>query len=151
MPSLFITVCVFISIVTQAWSTPVDITARDVYNPEITSPTSGLSGRAVIRRLSHGMLHCSIPDELADRSSMFRNHDNIPTQVTNPRGTVLLRINGRSDVAHPLATGFDVTTSESITFTVPVVTPATTYQIVLMGDSGNFSDEFEIQCPEELA
>ncbi|KAL5501746.1 hypothetical protein ACEPAH_9006 [Sanghuangporus vaninii] len=101
---------------------PVD--RRDVWVPPITSPTEG-----TIWTIG------TLVNVTWDTSTK-------PDQVTNPLGRVQLRKDDltSSDV---LAEGFNLTDG-FVEITVPDVTPDFGYQVVLFGDSGNFSPEFEI-------
>ncbi|KAH9977576.1 hypothetical protein BJV74DRAFT_860283 [Russula compacta] len=73
-----------------------------------------------------------------------------PAEVTNPIGTLLLgHINADGsggenlDVDHPLAQNFTLAAGQ-VSFPVPSVSPGSNYIVVLIGDSGNASDEFTI-------
>ncbi|OSD08254.1 hypothetical protein PYCCODRAFT_1356397 [Trametes coccinea BRFM310] len=65
-----------------------------------------------------------------------------PVNITNKEGTILLR---KGDLTTPLilATGFDILLGR-IEVTVPWVISDTDYSVVLFGDSGNFSPQFQI-------
>ncbi|KAH8099654.1 hypothetical protein BXZ70DRAFT_942748 [Cristinia sonorae] len=67
---------------------------------------------------------------------------NAPAQITNRLGLVLLRF---GDITAPLilAKGFDILDG-TVSVTVPRVEKRTDWSIVLFGDSGNFSPQFEI-------
>ncbi|KAH8099655.1 hypothetical protein BXZ70DRAFT_942751 [Cristinia sonorae] len=67
---------------------------------------------------------------------------NAPAQITNRFGLVLLRFSG---IASPfiLAKGFDILDG-TVAVTVPWVQTRPDYSIVLLGDSGNVSPNFEI-------
>ncbi|THH08449.1 hypothetical protein EW145_g2697 [Phellinidium pouzarii] len=81
---------------------------------------------------------------------------NLPSQITNTNGTVLLGfINDTTSGEHlmtdsPLASGFDIR-SGSVDVVVPDVEGRTDYIIALLGDSGNISDEFTIENPSGSA
>ncbi|KAE9405687.1 hypothetical protein BT96DRAFT_915896 [Gymnopus androsaceus JB14] len=129
MPSLFITLCfLIISIASLASSAP--IAARDVFVPTITSP------------------HANTVWQCGQRATVTWAKSNIPaSEVTNPKGMVLLRdLNGLEDVEHPLASNFNTVNSTSVSFVVPNVPSGEGYEIVLFGDSGNFSPKFTIKC-----
>lgn len=65
-----------------------------------------------------------------------------PDQITNPVGQIQLRKDGVTLPA-VLAQDFQLTDGR-VEITVPYVEPGSGYQIVLLGDSGNFSPEFMI-------
>jgi len=66
-----------------------------------------------------------------------------PHQITNPEGTLHLVKDGRIiDLENPLAKGFSLWDGQ-VMIQVPMVESGV-YQINLMGDSGNDSDEFQI-------
>ncbi|KAH7870927.1 hypothetical protein F5879DRAFT_478293 [Lentinula edodes] len=109
------------------------LAARDVYIPHITAPTSNTVWR------------CGQNVTVAWDSS------NRPKDVTNSEGMVLLRKEGLEDAEHPLASGFNVVDLHSMSFKVPRVPPRDDYQIVLFGDSGNFSPKFTIECDSDSA
>jgi len=71
--------------------------------------------------------------------------DDCPPTLTNPVGEVRLRKNGNT-LPEPLAAAFDLR-SGSIAIQVPNVPPGDDYQLVLFGDSGNFSPSFTILHP----
>ncbi|KAL5524379.1 hypothetical protein ACEPAF_9519 [Sanghuangporus sanghuang] len=111
-----------ITLVSLVSALPVD--RRDVWVPPITSPTEGTIWT------------------IGNLVNVTWDTSTKPDQVTNPLGRVQLRKDGHtsSDV---LAEGFNLTDG-SVEITVPDVTPDFGYQVVLFGDSGNFSPEFEI-------
>ncbi|KIK57145.1 hypothetical protein GYMLUDRAFT_46377 [Collybiopsis luxurians FD-317 M1] len=129
MPSLFIALCFFIvSIATLAFSAPL-LAARDVYNPHITSPVADTTWTC------------------GENATVTWDGSNVPAQVTNSKGVVLLvELNGRLNISKPLASGFDVVDTHSVSFPVPQVPSGHGYSIVLMGDSGNKSGNFTIRC-----
>ncbi|KAI0714895.1 hypothetical protein C8Q76DRAFT_440184 [Earliella scabrosa] len=65
-----------------------------------------------------------------------------PAQITNRYGRILLR---KGDFTTPifLASGFDILEGH-VEVTVPLVVSGDDYQVVLFGDSGNFSPYFTI-------
>jgi len=72
-----------------------------------------------------------------------------PVNITNGIGMVILaksqiRFNDApGGFQDPLASGFDIRLG-TIEITVPDVTPADDYEVVLFGDSGNISQDFTI-------
>ncbi|KAF8334494.1 hypothetical protein F5887DRAFT_649632 [Amanita rubescens] len=79
-----------------------------------------------------------------------------PAQITNPFGKIYLRKGGErglTDVRNPLIGGFNVSAMDRIEITVPAtyrdepLKTGSDYQIVLMGNSGNWSPEFTIIAP----
>ncbi|KAH6901751.1 hypothetical protein BKA70DRAFT_680580 [Coprinopsis sp. MPI-PUGE-AT-0042] len=69
---------------------------------------------------------------------------NPPAQISNREGKIVLRsvATEKLDLANPLAVGFDILLG-SIDVTVPAVAPGT-YQAVVIGNSGNWGQPFEI-------
>ncbi|KAG2148618.1 hypothetical protein BD769DRAFT_1382114 [Suillus cothurnatus] len=67
-----------------------------------------------------------------------------PSEVTNPTGQVYLR-QGDATQSNPIASGFPLTDGQ-VEVTIPEGTTAGTYMIVLFGDSGNWSPEFQIEA-----
>ncbi|KAJ3550382.1 hypothetical protein NMY22_g520 [Coprinellus aureogranulatus] len=67
-----------------------------------------------------------------------------PEQISNPEGSIFLRdvVAERILLDSPLAAGFDILEGEHAV-TVPDV-PAGAYQVVLFGNSGNWSPTFDI-------
>ncbi|KIY73054.1 hypothetical protein CYLTODRAFT_342821 [Cylindrobasidium torrendii FP15055 ss-10] len=101
----------------------VSAAALDVYSPKVTSP-----------KLADIWVSGTQADVTWDTSDA-------PKHITNSKGYVYLRKDGSTDPT-ALAEGFNITDG-SVSVTVPEVDMGS-YQIVLMGDSGNFSPEFTI-------
>ncbi|KAL5501749.1 hypothetical protein ACEPAH_9009 [Sanghuangporus vaninii] len=97
---------------------------RDVWVPQILYPRANIVWKTGYR---HNVTW--------DTSSQ-------PEQITNPVGSIQLRRSG-STFPDVLQSGFQLTDGR-VEITVPDVTPGCGYQIVLFGDSGNFSPEFII-------
>ncbi|KAJ8475314.1 hypothetical protein ONZ45_g6158 [Pleurotus djamor] len=97
--------------------------AQDVWVPHITSPTFG--------------------DVWKSKTPVTVTWDTnaAPTQVTNPKGLILLR-RGDSTLPFVLARGFDLADGR-VDFELPDILEDE-YQLVLFGDSGNFSPPFTI-------
>ncbi|KAJ3733333.1 hypothetical protein DFJ43DRAFT_226790 [Lentinula guzmanii] len=130
MFSLFGALCfLIVSLATLAASAPVAL--RDVYNPHITAPDSTTVWKC------------------GQYESVTWDNSNLPEEVTNSEGMVVLRKFGMEDIEHPLASGFSVVKSNSIVFEVPNVPTRNDYEIVLFGDSGNLSPAFTIECDEK--
>jgi len=111
----------------------VHLAKRDVWSPKITSPTKGA-------------VWCE-----GSTVSVTWDTSNPPAQVTDPSGTIFLgyELSGGSggenlDVDHPLASGFPLSQGQ-VSFKVPYVKHRDSYIVVLMGDSGNGSEEFTIK------
>lgn len=68
-----------------------------------------------------------------------------PKQISNSLGYIFLRHAGKIDLAHPLAEKFDILKGHQHV-KVPHVAPGHDYQIVLLGDSGNWSPKFTIRA-----
>ncbi|KAL0953235.1 hypothetical protein HGRIS_004488 [Hohenbuehelia grisea] len=102
----------------------LDASQLDVYAPPITYPSAGAVW--VVGETYQVTWDASTP----------------PRQITNPHGTLILR---KGDLATPLilAKGFNITDGET-TITCPWVVDSDDYSLVLMGDSGNWSEQFTI-------
>jgi len=108
-----------------AFGAPVN--PRDVYVPPLLSPTAGATWKV-------GKTY----EVIWDVSSP-------PKQITNPKGRLILAQNSQLlNLDHPLAKGFDILAGK-LKVTVPKDTkPGKNYQLVLMGDSGNYGPTFSI-------
>ncbi|KAH9479168.1 hypothetical protein JR316_0007754 [Psilocybe cubensis] len=97
---------------------------RDVFVPPIVEPHAGAVWTSGQRRL--------VTWDISDR----------PVNITNKIGRIMLR---RDDLTTPLilAQNFDILQGK-IQVTVPLVVEGD-YQLVLFGDSGNFSPTFKIK------
>ncbi|KAI0278295.1 hypothetical protein BGY98DRAFT_933881 [Russula aff. rugulosa BPL654] len=105
---------------------------RDVWAPKVTNPNAATVWTT------------------GSKETVIWDTSNRPENVTNPVGTLLLGyINSDGsggenlDVAHPLAQGFQLSAG-SVEVTVPVVKPRNSYIVVLIGDSGDASEPFNI-------
>ncbi|KZT11972.1 uncharacterized protein LAESUDRAFT_719922 [Laetiporus sulphureus 93-53] len=99
--------------------------ARDVYVPQITSPTADTIWIA------------------GEKYNVTWDTSDAPVNITNYLGRVVLATNYVEDYEHPLASNFSILLG-SIEVTAPNVTTGNDYSIVLFGDSGNYSPEFTI-------
>ncbi|THU87093.1 hypothetical protein K435DRAFT_762862 [Dendrothele bispora CBS 962.96] len=97
---------------------------RDVFVPPVTSPTADAVWA------------------VGSVQTVTWNTTDAPEQITNPIGRIMLRKGGLT-TNNTLADGFDILLG-TINVTVPDVEPGDDYEIVLFGDSGNFSPVFEI-------
>ncbi|KZV62614.1 hypothetical protein PENSPDRAFT_758577 [Peniophora sp. CONT] len=108
----------------SAYVSLVSAAALDVFVPPITSPSASTKWTA-------GAVETVTWDT-----------SNAPAQISNPSGIVVLEKGGL-----PVATlkdGFPITDG-SVDVTVPAnLTTGTDYTIILFGDSGNVSPQFEI-------
>ncbi|PPQ98018.1 hypothetical protein CVT26_003080 [Gymnopilus dilepis] len=97
---------------------------RDVFVPPVTFPKNGT--------VWHIGEHTHVSWDTSDR----------PVNITNKEGLILLR---KADLTTPVILGnnFDILLGK-IPVTVPWVVDGDDYQIVLLGDSGNFSPFFTI-------
>ncbi|KAF8880228.1 hypothetical protein CPB84DRAFT_1669058, partial [Gymnopilus junonius] len=97
---------------------------RDVFVPPVTFPKNGTVWH--IREHTH----------------VSWDTTNHPVNITNKEGLILLR---KAQVGTPviLGNGFDILQGK-VAVTVPWVVDGDDYQIVLLGDSGNFSPFFTI-------
>jgi len=114
----------FLSFVSSVIATPTVRAAQDVYVPRITSPTGGANWTVGETR-----------EVTWDASSH-------PVNITNKLGRVML---SKSRYITPLilADKFDILLGR-VTITVPWVVDGSDYEIVLFGDSGNYSDDIII-------
>ncbi|KAJ7796185.1 hypothetical protein B0H14DRAFT_3495079 [Mycena olivaceomarginata] len=72
------------------------------------------------------------------------NVTDAPKSITNSKGMIILVQNHRMiDLNSPLAEGFSILLSK-FNITIPHTVKPGTYQLLLMGDSGNVGDEFTI-------
>ncbi|KII88235.1 hypothetical protein PLICRDRAFT_41383 [Plicaturopsis crispa FD-325 SS-3] len=114
-----------LSVVSSVAASP--LSAQDVYAPPITSPTTGtIWTRAATQTVTWDV-------------------SNPPANITNRYGLIKL-VRTRSTVPEndTLAEGFDILLG-SIEVQVPdSIPPSDDYQIVLYGDSGDRSPEFQI-------
>ncbi|KAJ7736576.1 hypothetical protein DFH07DRAFT_779647 [Mycena maculata] len=105
-------------------ATPL-ISSRDVYAPPITYP------------------HTDSVWLVGQTHTVTWNATNPPAQITNPIGTILLR---KSNLTTPviMQANFALVSGKA-TVKVPWVQDGDDYQLVLFGDSGNFSPYFTIK------
>lgn len=103
--------------------------ARDVVAPPITSPTA------------------STVWNVGDTQTVTWSTANLPTNVTNPDGMLILGYvaNGSENLMlqSPLATNLSYSVGQA-QITVPSVPTGNNYIVVLFGDSGNASPQFTI-------
>jgi len=112
----------FLSFFALVNATPV-LQPRDVFVPPITYPHAGTMW------------------EIKSFHYVTWDTSSAPVNITNKIGTIMLRQNG---ITFPviLADGFDILLGR-IEVQVPWVVPGD-YELVLFGDSGNFSPTFTI-------
>jgi len=122
--SLFSSVFVAASTLVAANPLVVNLAARDVFVPPVLEPTSSTVW---------------IVGQQAEVTWDTSNH---PVNITNSIGRIMLR---KSGLATPviLASNFSILDGQ-VNVTVPWVIDGNDYQIVLFGDSGNFSPDFSI-------
>ncbi|KAG1742263.1 uncharacterized protein EDB91DRAFT_1052051 [Suillus paluster] len=117
---------ILLALLSCALSAPVSPVALDVWVPKITSPTSNctwtVGGTFLVTW---------------DTSSE-------PSQVTNPTGKIYLRQGGATQ-SNPIKSGFALADGQ-VDVTVPADTTPGMWEVVLFGDSGNWSDEFPIDA-----
>ncbi|GJE96383.1 hypothetical protein PsYK624_125790 [Phanerochaete sordida] len=118
------------SAVAQIVSAAPTNSARDVWDPKVTFPTSGSV-------LQSGQTY-TVTWDLSEK----------PAEVTNPIGHITLNF---ANIGTPviLAKGFQLTDGHA-DITIPDVYTQSDYSITLFGDSGNWSEEFEIQGYDPL-
>ncbi|KIY66619.1 hypothetical protein CYLTODRAFT_423273 [Cylindrobasidium torrendii FP15055 ss-10] len=103
---------------------PVGLVGRDVYVPPVTSPAADTVWT------------------VNSTATITWDTSSPPEQITNKVGRVFLRKGDRT-LPLLLADGFDILDG-SVDITVPWVLESGDYQVVLFGDSGNFSPNFTI-------
>jgi len=103
---------------------PISLQTRDVFVPPITYPTNTTVWNK------------------GEEHNVTWDISQAPVNITNKFGRIQLR---QGDLTTPLvlADGFDILLG-TISVTVPWVITGSDYQLVLFGDSGNFSPEFTI-------
>ncbi|EIM89685.1 uncharacterized protein STEHIDRAFT_108363 [Stereum hirsutum FP-91666 SS1] len=116
----------FATLLSLVSAAPVDIFKRDVFVPPITYPHAG----TVWAVNSH--------------HNVTWDTSSAPVNITNKQGEIYLRHNDLTDTSNALASGFDILLGR-IEIQVPDVEPGT-YELVLFGDSGNFSPDFTIEA-----
>ncbi|EIN12651.1 hypothetical protein PUNSTDRAFT_49940 [Punctularia strigosozonata HHB-11173 SS5] len=105
---------------------PVSLEPRDVYVPPVLYPHAGTVWKVGA--------HHNVTWDVSDP----------PVNITNKFGMIVLAKNGIAlDLDSPLAANFSILDGRHV-IQVPKVTPASDYQILLFGDSGNLSPEFTI-------
>ncbi|KZP20308.1 hypothetical protein FIBSPDRAFT_861835 [Athelia psychrophila] len=114
--SLFALFFALFSALSLTSAAPLSLDKRDVYDPPVTYPHSGTVWKV-------GAKH-----------NVTWNTSNPPKQITNTIGQIYLR-HGDSTQPTALASGFSILDGHK-EITVPS----------LMGDSGNWSDEFKIEA-----
>lgn len=118
LPFLLVALSLFSNILALPLAT------RDVWTPSILSPNSSATWFV-------GGVYTVVWDASKP-----------PSQITNPKGKVFLR-KGSSTMPDPIQEGFLLTDGQ-VNVTVPVVTPGDDWQVVLFGDSGDWSPFFTI-------
>ncbi|KAF9646286.1 hypothetical protein BDM02DRAFT_255343 [Thelephora ganbajun] len=120
------TLAALLSASTIILAAPVNLAARDVWAPKILYPTTNT------------VWH------VGETHHVKWALDQKPVNVTNPIGTVFLSKNGRLDIDHPLAKGFNLTDGKVLVTIAKDTVPGSDYAVVLLGDSGNASPTFKI-------
>ncbi|OJA11711.1 hypothetical protein AZE42_02103 [Rhizopogon vesiculosus] len=115
-----------LALLSCAFSAPVSQAARDVWVPEITSPTSDSTWT------------------VGGTYSVTWDTSSEPSQVTNPTGKIYLR-QGDATQSTPIKSGFALSDG-SVEVTIPEDTTPGSWMIVLFGDSGNWSSAFSIEA-----
>jgi len=115
----------FLLVLVNARPAAIDVEARDVYVPPVLYP------------------HAGTVWNFGERHNVTWSTADPPVNITNSKGLILLR---KSGIATPLilANGFSILLGR-IEVAVPWVLDGSDYQVVLFGDSGNFSPNFTIQ------
>jgi len=110
---------------------PIDLESRDVYVPPVLYPRQGTVWL------------------VGEHHNVVWDTSNPPVNITNKIGQILLR---KADLTTPLilADKFNILLGK-IEVTVPWVQDGDDYQVVLFGDSGNFSPKFTIKSATDSA
>jgi len=110
---------------------PIDLESRDVYVPPVLYPRQGTVWL------------------VGEHHTVVWDTSNPPVNITNKIGQILLR---KADLTTPLilADKFNILLGK-IEVTVPWVQDGDDYQVVLFGDSGNFSPKFTIKSATNSA
>ncbi|KAI5118693.1 hypothetical protein M0805_003350 [Coniferiporia weirii] len=115
---------------------PVNLQRRDIWDPKVLYP------------------HELTIWKVGNKYDVVWDLSQKPAEVTNFIGEIYLRKDGETIPSgpgsqfEPLASGFNLTIGH-IEITVPNVEPGWDYQLVLMGDSGNFSPQFIIVSEDD--
>ncbi|KIM39603.1 hypothetical protein M413DRAFT_447079 [Hebeloma cylindrosporum] len=114
----------FLVAVSSAVALPVHHEVRDVFVPPILYPRAGTVWK------------------VGEKHRITWTTSNHPAKITNQVGRIMLR---KGDFTTPLilANDFDILLGQA-TITVPWVEDGDDYQVVVFGDSGNFSPAFTI-------
>ncbi|KAJ6493267.1 hypothetical protein C8R45DRAFT_184908 [Mycena sanguinolenta] len=112
---------------TAAHAAPSGLENRDVYAPPVTYPHAGTVWK------------------VGQRHNVTWNVINPPARITNPTGQIMLR-KGNLTTSVVLEKNFSILLGR-IEVKVPRVKHGDDYQLVLFGDSGNFSPYFTITGP----
>jgi len=119
------------TLTSSALGAALPLEPRDVFVPPITYPHSGTVWYTGQR---HNVTWATDPH---------------PVNITNSKGMIVMAqggltfVTGPGSLASPLAHGFDILLGR-IEVAVPDVPTAADYQLVLFGDSGNYSPNFTI-------
>ncbi|KAF8888352.1 hypothetical protein BD779DRAFT_1440189 [Infundibulicybe gibba] len=122
-----LTILFFAVLSTLSLVAAVPVTARDIFDPTITSPKAGdvwVVGQTV---------------------EVTWDTSNAPVDISNASSVWL-----RKGTSTLLAQGFDLR-SGSVSVVVPSLVPGDDYHIILFGDSGNVSPAFSIVSPAGAA
>ncbi|KAH8110484.1 hypothetical protein DFH11DRAFT_1880544 [Phellopilus nigrolimitatus] len=130
---LFGLFAVLLSLFSLARALPLALQPRDVWAPRVTYPVFGTVW------------------SVGERYNVTWDLTSEPKQITNPTGQIWLRKDGLTlsqgpgSTQDPLASGFNLTDGH-VEITVPDIAPDSDYELVLFGDSGNFSPNFTISA-----
>ncbi|KAF8961499.1 hypothetical protein BDZ97DRAFT_1905501 [Flammula alnicola] len=114
-----------VSALSSVGASPITtLESRDVFVPPVTYP------------------HAGTVWTVGQHHNVTWDTSGAPVNITNKIGQIMLR---KGDLTTPLilAANFDILLGRT-TVTVPWVLDGNDYQVVLFGDSGNFSPEFTI-------
>ncbi|KAL0955950.1 hypothetical protein HGRIS_002134 [Hohenbuehelia grisea] len=141
MTTLFLLFSMFCTLVGIAAAAPIE--ARDVYVPPILYPKKGTVWAA---RSRHNVTWdvSSPPKQITNRFGSIMLRKNDLTAPSTSRPALSLAHHGpKQFLSVYIARGFDIKLGR-YEITVPDALSGNDYQIVLFGDSGNFSPKFTI-------
>ncbi|KZP20302.1 hypothetical protein FIBSPDRAFT_861826 [Athelia psychrophila] len=124
--SLFALFFALFSALSLTSAAPLSLDTRDVWSPPVTYPHTGTVWK------------------IGAKHNVTWDTSNAPKQITNKIGSIYLR-DGEKWLPTVVASGFSILDGRK-EITVPSVKPGSSYTLVLMGDSGNISEEFKIEA-----
>ncbi|KAF7973330.1 hypothetical protein HWV62_15587 [Athelia sp. TMB] len=124
VPAACLALFSLLSMISLVAALPLD--RRDVYAPHVLYPHNGTVW------------------QMGSRHNVTWDTTSPPSQITNPNGQIYLRRGDTTILKTPLASNFSILAGHVEIALPPNLPAGNKYRIVLFGDSGNWSDEFEI-------